>query len=336
MTVLTGDWQAIDRRRVEKVVRNCRSSCTVLPHGALREMNLAGVDLRGVSVTLRDGRVLKLEDVLMRCDANEFRDIFEGRYTADDSTIFSDDESRQLLLTGVFRGLRMQSVHVFRHAVGDAPQAFSGGVEEPCNRYEDEIWQTVATRYVLEDRWLKLRADSCVTPDGALIEPYYVLEYRSWVNCLVIDSELNVVMVRHYRHGAGCFVDELISGGVEPHDDSPEVAIRRELKEEIGYVGGELYYLGESYPNPASQSNTVHSFMAYGGSCLEVPQREEGETLFVRRIPIESFVREIGEVKYQSMHLATTVLAFQHVLREGPDEVLRKILGNSPRQGPAS
>ena len=58
-------------------------------------------------------------------------------------------------------------------------------------------WQTTDSRYLVNDRWLRLRADTCTTPDGQTIEPWYVLEYPEWVNCLVIDQEDKVILLRH-------------------------------------------------------------------------------------------------------------------------------------------
>lgn len=174
-------------------------------------------------------------------------------------------------------------------------------------------WKTTRSHYVVKDRWLRLRADTCVTPTGDTIAPFYVLEYRDWVNCLPIDAENNAILVRHYRHGVQEYLPEVVSGGVEESDASPADAMRRELTEEIGYVDGELHELGISYPNPANQTNKVYSFVALGGVCEAAPEREPGETLEVVRLPLDDVLRTLrhpsSEVVFQSMHLLTILLA---------------------------
>src|SRR5919109_1102188 len=46
-------------------------------------------------------------------------------------------------------------------------------------------WQLLQSTYILRDRWLALRADTCQLPNGRTIAPYYVLEYPPWVNTVV-------------------------------------------------------------------------------------------------------------------------------------------------------
>lgn len=178
-------------------------------------------------------------------------------------------------------------------------------------------WKTRNSRHLVEDRWLKLRADSCLTAEGRSIEPFYVLEYPHWVNCFVLDDQQNALMLNHYRHGVDEILVELVSGAIEASDSSPEAAMRRELEEELGYTDGVLQCLGESYPNPANQSNKVYSFIAVGGSCSQVQKLEEGETLHALKIPLRELESQVISGKYnrnfQSMHLVTMLWALEYL-----------------------
>jgi hypothetical protein len=51
-------------------------------------------------------------------------------------------------------------------------------------------WHTTSSKTLVDDKWLKLRVDSCITPAGGKVDAYYVLEPIDWANCVVIDSEL--------------------------------------------------------------------------------------------------------------------------------------------------
>ncbi len=97
------------------------------------------------------------------------------------------------------------------------------------------IWTIDSSEYVVNDRYLKLRRDSCTTPEGGKVGTYYVLELKDWGNCITIDKDDNVMMLRHYRHGVQKYLMEFIGGGME-EDESSEEAVRREVKEETGYV----------------------------------------------------------------------------------------------------
>lgn len=179
-------------------------------------------------------------------------------------------------------------------------------------------WKTTSSSYIVNDRWLKLRADACVTPEGRTLDPFYIFEYNDWVNCVVIDEGGNVVMVKQYRHGAQEYVLEIVAGGIEDHDASPEVAIKRELSEEIGYVGGGIYQTGISYANPANQTNKVYSFLAVGGHCGKEQQLEAGENLYIEQQSFQEFVKSAqdqGSTMYQGLHLASIFFALNYIRR---------------------
>lgn len=184
---------------------------------------------------------------------------------------------------------------------------------------KDELpkWQTTASKYLVNDRWLKLRADTCITPDGHTIEPWYVLEYSEWVNCLVIDRDDQVVLLQHYRHGVDEYVTEIIGGNMDPEDKTPGATITKELREEIGYVGGEIYKTGVTYANPSNQNNKLHTFLAIGGSRTHSTTKEVGADFVVRVVPFEEFVSRITSPSatdiYQSLHLASIFFALNFI-----------------------
>lgn len=175
---------------------------------------------------------------------------------------------------------------------------------------------------------MKLRADTCVTPEGHTLDPFYVIEYGDWVNCLVIDTENDAVMIRQYRHGIDEYVLEVVAGAAENHDASLEDSVRREVKEELGYVGGELVRTGVSYANPSNQTNKIYSFLAFGGACSEEQALEPGESLYIEKMPFAEVVRlmsgvDSGEL-FQSINLANLFFAMNYI-RASDDPRLQEL-----------
>ena len=154
---------------------------------------------------------------------------------------------------------------------------------------------------------------------------YYVLEYDDWVNCVVIDSKNELIMIRQYRRGIDGYVSEFVAGQIEKDDPSPEKGIKRELEEELGYVGGEIYQTGVSYPNAASHTNKVHSFLAVGGDCSQEQRLEAGESLVIERCSLEEVLKNLedpnSEVVYQSMHITSLFFALNFIRKSSLDSL---------------
>lgn len=168
------------------------------------------------------------------------------------------------------------------------------------------IWTIDSSEYIVDDRFLKLRADTCTTPQGGKVDRYYVLELDDWVNCIAIDEDDNVVMLRHYRHGVQKYLMEFIGGVIEATDASPETAAKRELEEETGYTGGMFYHVGTGYPNPANHTNRVHTFLAVGGKIDREQNLEVGESIIVEKIPFKTAIEHMSapDAVYPCIYIA--------------------------------
>jgi len=191
-------------------------------------------------------------------------------------------------------------------------------------------WQTTSSKYLVNDRWLKLRADTCVTPDGHTIEPWYVLEYPEWVNCVVVDESDDVILLRHYRHGVDTYVSEIIGGNMDPEDKSPQATIIKELREEIGYEGGELYQTGIAYANPSNQNNKLHTYLAVGGACTADKVKELGADFLVEKLPFKEFAHKVTDpahdTLYQSLHLTSIFFALNFIRQPDTDsEIIARL-----------
>src|SRR5215469_5889261 len=105
-------------------------------------------------------------------------------------------------------------------------------------------WRVLATAIAYEDQWLRVRSDACLTGGGVRINPYHVIECPDWVNVVALTGpDLQLVLIREYRHGRGEILTGLVSGTIERTDltmglDGAEAAARRELLEETGYGSG--------------------------------------------------------------------------------------------------
>src|SRR5690606_16426708 len=59
-------------------------------------------------------------------------------------------------------------------------------------------WRVVTSTPIVTDRWIDLRADTCVDASGRTIAPYYVLDPADWITVLALDEDGRAVTVDEY------------------------------------------------------------------------------------------------------------------------------------------
>lgn len=171
-------------------------------------------------------------------------------------------------------------------------------------------WRTTSSTRLVHDRWLKVRADNCVTAEGVEIAPYYVLEYPDWVGIIALDAEDHIYLVQQYRHGLGVVALELPGGAVDANDASPVEAAARELREETGLSSTEWDYVGKLAPNPATQTNHSHIVIARNVELASRPADDPTERIRLIRMPIRQAIELALEGKMiQVIHVAALTLA---------------------------
>jgi 8-oxo-dGTP pyrophosphatase MutT (NUDIX family) len=176
-------------------------------------------------------------------------------------------------------------------------------------------WHVLASRYLLRDRWLTVRADDCVTESGVTVAPYYVLEYPDWAHVAAFDAEGRLLIVRQYRHALGRVCVELPGGIVDP-GEAPLVAVQRELAEETGYRADRWEALGAFSPNPATHTNTLYGFLAQDVIHNSLPSLDSTETLMHEFISVESLMKMIATGEFaQGLQVGTVLLALQRLGR---------------------
>lgn len=147
---------------------------------------------------------------------------------------------------------------------------------------------------------------------------YYIMDFPDWVNVVPVTSTGEVVLVEQYRHGAGERFLEIPGGSTHPGCEDPLEAGRRELREETGFEAMEWVNCGHHFPNPALQSNRMHTYLALGCKEVGAPNLDPFEDLNVVKVPLKELVRkwERGDLKH-SLIAASFALSLPHLRERG-------------------
>lgn len=161
-------------------------------------------------------------------------------------------------------------------------------------------WKVLKSQEVYRTGFFKLRVEECELPDRRVMPRYYVMDFPDWVNVVPVTEDGQLVLVEQYRHGAGEVFLEIPGGSSHGPTEDPMLAGQRELLEETGYQSGRWIYCGFHYPNPAMQSNKMHTYLAL--NCVKVaePSLDPYEDLHVKLLPLGEGVDLLkrGEFKH--------------------------------------
>lgn len=175
-------------------------------------------------------------------------------------------------------------------------------------------WKVLSSEYLFNDTWCKVRKDVCETPSGKIIDPYYVYEFPTWAAAVALTADNKVVMVKQYRHALGETDIELPGGCVDPGDKSNEDAIARELLEETGYTFSSYTYLGRISPNPSTNNNILHMFLATGGVKTAEQKLDPNEEIEVVLLDISELKQLLRDNKIvQAMHVSCIMYALERL-----------------------
>ena len=162
-------------------------------------------------------------------------------------------------------------------------------------------WKVLETSYFRP----RFRIDKCELSNGNLLDAT-IFEFRAWANVLALTKNGEAILVRQYRHGV-CDVLWEFPGGVVEDGEDPLEGAKRELLEETGYTTSNIIQIGQVYPNPALQTNTLHCFLALDVEEVSGQNLDDGEDIEVHLVPLDELV-EMAKRGEFSHALMTAVL----------------------------
>lgn len=181
---------------------------------------------------------------------------------------------------------------------------------------KDLNWKLLSSSYLIKDTWATIRVESCQTPDGRIVEPYYVYEFTDWVTAVAFTKDGRVILERQYRHALAKTIYEIPGGCVDESDANLEAAIARELLEETGYKFEKFEYLGSTSPNPSTNTNLMHMFIAFDGELVAEQQLDAGEDLEVLFVTMDEFLELFKQGEFiQAMHTTAIYRALEKLDR---------------------
>ena len=140
------------------------------------------------------------------------------------------------------------------------------------------------SRLIYEGRVVSLRVDTVLTPSGRQTKRE-IIEHADCIAVVAIDSENRLILERQFRTPVGKELLEIPAGGID-RGESPDDAVRREMREETGYLPQKILPLGGFYSAPGYSTEYLYLYLAT--DLVPCPlTAEDTEEISLVRVPLD-------------------------------------------------
>ena len=137
--------------------------------------------------------------------------------------------------------------------------------------------------------WLRVVKDHVELPNGTEIEDFYRIEMPAYTMVFALTEDQEVLMIEHYKHGAGMVSLELPAGYVESNEqDNPQQSAQRELLEETGYAASNWQHLGQFFIDGNRGCGSVDAYLVTNAHKVGQQQLEAAEIIALKPMPIDT------------------------------------------------
>ncbi|MCX6705607.1 MAG: NUDIX hydrolase [Candidatus Woesebacteria bacterium] len=159
-----------------------------------------------------------------------------------------------------------------------------------------------STKTIYKSKWLILRKDSFIKPDGSAAS--YEIVNRRDIVIVIPQVNKNLIFVEQYRYALDERSLEFPQGFVE-ENETPKDAAKREFEEEVGFKGS-ITFLGEACTSSGFLEQKIYIFK--GSNLVKGKQKLEPteKDLNVISLPLKT-VKEL--VKNNKIKNAPTLAA---------------------------
>jgi 8-oxo-dGTP pyrophosphatase MutT (NUDIX family) len=150
--------------------------------------------------------------------------------------------------------------------------------------------QVLTSDRVFEGKVWDVRRDVVEYGGSEMTREY--LDHTGAVAVLALDDDGRVLLIKQYRHPVGLRDWEIPAGLLDIHGESPLVAAKRELAEEVDLEAAEWHLLNDFNSSPGGSNEAIRVYLARGLTSTEKPFDRTEEELDIEKswVPLDDVV----------------------------------------------
>jgi ADP-ribose pyrophosphatase len=143
--------------------------------------------------------------------------------------------------------------------------------------------KTLSSQLIYKGRAVNLRVDRVRMPGGRETTRE-IVEHSDCVAIVAVDDKDNVLLVEQFRKPVEKELLEIPAGGIEEDEDAVD-CVRREMREETGFLPQKVEKLGGFYSTPGYCTEYLYLYLAT--DLVHSPlQAEDSQSINLVRVPL--------------------------------------------------
>ena len=167
--------------------------------------------------------------------------------------------------------------------------------------------ETLSRKVVFQGRAVGLRVDTVRTPSGREATRE-IIEHDDCIAVIALDGDEKVLLVQQFRKPVERELLEIPAGGID-EGESPEDAVRREMREETGYLPQTVARLGGFYSAPGYATEYLYLYLATNLTPSQL-FAEDTESISVVRVSLDQIPELISSGEICDAKSIAGLLAF--------------------------
>lgn len=185
------------------------------------------------------------------------------------------------------------------------------------NPYHSRMtWKVLKSEIIFENKFFKVHKDRCEKTDGSIVEDYYTVDRPNVAIIVAFTPEMDLVMIKQYRHPVRSTDYEIPAGFIEPFETEIAEAAKRELLEETGYEAESLEKIQESFSSAGFMSNHINFFIGFNAKKIAEQKLDKDEELEVHITPWTEVLVLLEQEKIKDLGSITGILLAKKYLEK--------------------